>query len=47
MSRGRKRDFEKGELIFNDKPVIKLAANAEGYLVNPEYMTSLKEQMMR
>jgi len=25
--------------------VIKLDAKAEGYLVNPEYMTSLKEQM--
>ena len=43
MSRGRKRDIEKGELILNDKPVIKLAL--EGYPVNTEYMTSLKEQI--
>ena len=42
------RDIEKGELIFKDKPVIKLAVYAEGEGVegvDQELMTSLKDQI--
>ena len=39
------RDIEKGELIFNDKPVIKLATNAKGHPVDPDFMSSLKQQI--
>ena len=38
-------DIEKGELIFVDKPVIKLAVDTEFNFVDPEFMTSLKEQI--
>ena len=39
------RDIEKGELIFQDKPVIKLAVDTEFNFVDPDFMTSLKEQI--
>ena len=39
------RDIEKGELILKDKALIKLALNDNGFPVDPEYMTSLKEQI--
>ena len=38
-------DIEKGEHIFQDKPVIKLPVDAEGNFVAPDFMTSLKEQI--
>ena len=38
-------DIEKGELIFRDKPMIKLAVNAEGHFADPDFMTSLKQQI--
>ena len=38
-------DIKKGELIFRDKPMIKLAANAERSFVDPNFMTSLKQQI--
>ena len=39
------RDIEKGELIFKDQVVIKLAADAEGQFRGPNFMTSLKQQI--
>jgi len=39
------RDIVKGEIIFKDKPVIKLAVNAKGRIVNPDFMASLKDQI--
>ena len=39
------RDIEKGDLIFKDDPVIKLAINDKGLPVDPEFMTSLKQQI--
>ena len=39
------RDIEKGEVIFLDKPVIKLALNAERRFTDPEFMMSLKQQI--
>ena len=43
------RDIEKGELIFRDKALIKLAMNENAekqrYFVDPGFMTSLKEQI--
>ena len=39
------RDIEKGEVIFKDKPSIKLAVNAERQFTDPEFMTSLKQQI--
>ena len=41
------RDIEKGDLIFEDKPVIKLAVDAENHFVDPDFMTSLKQQFER
>ena len=38
-------DIEKGELIFRDKPMIILAVNAEGHFADPDFMTSLKQQI--
>ena len=40
------RDIEKGELIFKDKPVIKLPANENAdVVVDPDFLTSLKQQI--
>ena len=39
------RDIEMGELIFKDKPVLKLDVNAECYPTDPIFRTSLKEQI--
>lgn len=40
------RDIEKGEMIFKDKPVIKLAIDAEGKIKDPKFMmTPLKQQI--
>jgi len=39
------RDIGKGELIFKDQVVIKLAADAEGQFVGPDFMRSLKQQI--
>ena len=39
------RDIKMGEEIFRDKPVIKLAMDAKGVPVDPEFMTSLKDQI--
>ena len=40
------RDIEKGELIFKDKPVIKLAVDADGRPADPlESLISLKQQI--
>ena len=39
------RDIEKGELIFKDEALIKLAVDADGHFVDPDFMTSLKEQI--
>ena len=39
------RDIEKGEIIFNDKPVIHLEMNADGHFTDPDFMTSLKQQI--
>jgi len=39
------RDIEKGELIFKDKALIKLAVDAEDHFVDPDFMTSLKQQI--
>ena len=39
------RDIEKGEVIFKDKPVLKLAMNAERQFSDPLFMTSLKQQI--
>jgi len=39
------RDIETGEVIFKDKAVIKLAINAEGQFVDPDFLTSLKQQI--
>ena len=39
------RDIKLGEIIFTDKPVITLAMNAQGMPVDPEFMTSLREQI--
>ena len=41
------RDIEKGDLIFKDDPVIKIAINDKGLPVDPEFMTSLKQQIER
>ena len=38
-------DIKKGDLIFKDKPVIKLVVNAMEQFVDPHFMTSLKEQI--
>ena len=40
-------DIEKGELIFKEKPSVKLALIKEkgNYVVEPEFMTSLKQQI--
>ena len=42
---GRKREGRKGEIILKDEPVIKLAVNAKGRLVDPNFMASLKDQI--
>ena len=39
------KDIKNGELIFKDRPVIKFALNDKGLPVDPEYMTSLREQI--
>ena len=39
------RDIEKGQLIFIDKSVIKLAMIAEGQVLDPDIMTFLKQQI--
>ena len=40
------RDIAKGEMIFKDKPVIKLAINADGKIKDPKFMmTPLKQQI--
>ena len=39
------RDIKMGEEIFKDKPLIKLASDAKGMPLDPEFMTSLKEQI--
>ena len=39
------RDIEKGELIFKDEALIKLAVDAVGHYVDPDFMTSLKQQI--
>jgi len=41
------RNIEKGELIFKDKPAIKLAVTSELGPVDPEFMTSMMEQIER
>ena len=41
------RDIKMGEEIFIDKPVIKLATDADGVPVDPEFMNSLKEQIKK
>ena len=39
------RDIKMGEQIFKDKPVIKLVTDAKDRPVDPEFMTSLKDQI--
>jgi len=39
------RNIEKGEVIFEDESVIKLAMNAQRQFTDPEFMTSLKQQI--
>ena len=39
------RYIKMGERIFKDKPVIKLATDAKGEPVDPEFMASLREQI--
>ena len=41
------RDIEKGELIFKDKPAIKLAVTSDNLPADPEFMTSMMEQIER
>ena len=38
-------DIEKGDLIFKDKPVIKLAMSGNADFADPDFFTSLKQQI--
>ena len=39
------RDIKMGERIFRDKPLVKLVTDAKDRPVDPEFMTSLKDQI--